>query len=455
MAFGDKVQSNSGTSTVATTSPTLGVGVTSGNLIVLTFAADDYNGTPNTGWTQSSEMEQQTFHGGYLWWFIATSNGQAIPSYTIGSAVRSAWTLVEYEGPFDASPYDTSQGVFQQSSSTTITSDAMTPTSGDRLMVGGLQAQHASSDLQQWGTITGSFTVQQDVLYNGGNPRLAVSQLSRTVTANGSTSYTVGGTTPTQASQSRSANIIAFIKGAAGGGITGTASITEAGDTVSSASTIALKATASITEAGDTSTATGTVSIKGTATITEAGDTSSATGTVALKGTASITEAGDTVSATGASQSSTSGVADITEAGDTVAATGTVALKATASITEAGDTVAGTGALAIAGAASLTEAGDTVSGAGAVRIAATASMTEAGDTVTASGTSQETRTGSLAVTEAGDTLSATATISATTDRVVSIVLTGIVRGTASLSGDIGTPPTLSGVARINPVALQG
>lgn len=220
MAFGDVIQSNTGTSTTATTTPTLGSSITAGSVVVLTFAADDYNGTVNSGWTQSSEMEQQTFHGGYLWWFLATG-GDTVPDYTIGSAVRSAWTLVEYEGSFDATPYDVSEGQFQQSSSNTYTTANMTPTAGDRLLVAGLNAQHATIDIAPWGSFTNSFTQAATVLFNGGNPRLSVVQIKLVVTANGSTAYSTGGshTVPTtQVSQSRSATIIAFKAGAAAGG---------------------------------------------------------------------------------------------------------------------------------------------------------------------------------------------------------------------------------------------
>jgi hypothetical protein len=42
-------------------------------------------------------MEQQTFHGGYLWWKISTGETTA-PSYTIGSANSSVWVLAEFSG---------------------------------------------------------------------------------------------------------------------------------------------------------------------------------------------------------------------------------------------------------------------------------------------------------------------------------------------------------------------
>ena len=104
------VQSAKGTSTSATVNPSFSVAPTGGNLIVLAFTSDDYNGTPNTGWTQSAEMEQQTFHGGYVWWRIATAPTRRVP-------IRSArppippWVMAEFSGNVSV-PYDTSQGQF-------------------------------------------------------------------------------------------------------------------------------------------------------------------------------------------------------------------------------------------------------------------------------------------------------------------------------------------------------
>jgi hypothetical protein len=123
--------------------------------------------------------------------------------------------------------------------------------------------------------------------------------------------------------------------------------------------------------------------ITGTASITEAADTVSAAGTVALAAAASITEAADTVSSAGTV--ALSGAAAIAEAADTVSAVGTAALAAVAAITEAADTVSAAGALAIAGAASPTEAADTLDATGAVvgPVTGSAAILEASDTVLA------------------------------------------------------------------------
>lgn len=167
--------------------------------------------------------------------------------------------------------------------------------------------------------------------------------------------------------------------------IKGSAGITEAADTLSSSGKVALTGSASITEAADTVSSAGKVSITGAASITEAADTATATGTLAISGQASITEGADTLSATGESTVTGSGSASITEDADTVSASATLAIKGQASLTEAGDTLAGTGTLPITGASSITEGADTLSATANLAIVGSASITEEADTVEATG----------------------------------------------------------------------
>jgi len=178
-------------------------------LVVLCFAADDYNGTPDSGWTQSSEMEQQTFHGGYLWWRI--SDGSNSLQYTIGSASGSTWILQEFSG-VDATPYDTSQGKFVQTSGASLASDSIVPSTGNRLLVAMLGASFGSSAAPLTGSWNNSFTLIRDLGNNIGATRDAVVTGYRLVTGDGSTGYT---TTCTHAdtagnSDSRSSLIISF-----------------------------------------------------------------------------------------------------------------------------------------------------------------------------------------------------------------------------------------------------
>lgn len=217
MAFGDVKQFNSGTGTTASVTPTLGVATVANNLLILTVAADDYNAAPPAFWIERTGGRQHTFHGGYLWDHLCTG-GDTIAAYSIGSAVRSAWTLVEYEGPFDTSRYDISAGQNTTASSQTYTTPNITPTAGDRLLVAGLQWQNGGSDLIALTGFTNSFTQAAAVLYNGANPRLSLAQTKRVVTANGSTAYGTGGTTTPNNFNSASAIIAAFKKGAVAAG---------------------------------------------------------------------------------------------------------------------------------------------------------------------------------------------------------------------------------------------
>jgi hypothetical protein len=214
------VQSNSGTSASATVNPSFSVAPSNGNLVVLCFASDDYNGTPNTGWTQSSEMEQQVNHGGYIWWRIST--GANPPgSYTIGSATNSAWIMMEFSG-VDASPYDVSEGQSANfPGSANYSTPSATPTSGNRLLVAMIGAGTSSGSMAGFTTSgwTNSFTKVTDSGSAGAGTNDAVSTAYRLVTANGSTAYS---TTATWSSgpQSSSGLIIAFKEAAAGGGTT-------------------------------------------------------------------------------------------------------------------------------------------------------------------------------------------------------------------------------------------
>lgn len=194
MAFGAAVQTNTGNSSSATVTPTLPGSTTLGNLIVLQFGADDYNGTVSTGWTQSTGMEQQGYLGSYIWWAKATT-GMTIPNYVIASASRSVWTLVEYEGPFDASPYDVSAGQFSNSGPNSYTTPTCTPTTGDRLLVAGMFFHRAStSGPGTIGTWLNSFNEIIEINYSGTNPSYSIAQATRLVTGNGSTTYSSGAT---------------------------------------------------------------------------------------------------------------------------------------------------------------------------------------------------------------------------------------------------------------------
>ncbi len=212
------VQSAEGTSTLATVTASFPSTPTNGNVIILAFAADDYNGTPNTGWTQSTGMEQQTYHGSYLWWRVASGGSNSF-QYTIGSATNSAWILLEISG-LDAAPYDVSAGTFIQSGSTTMATPNLTPTAGERFMVASVglsygSATDMSGDYTSWSNGFAPIATSGPASASGTRDAVGVAALG--VTANGSASYSTTAAF-THSNQSRSGLIIAFKVASGGGG---------------------------------------------------------------------------------------------------------------------------------------------------------------------------------------------------------------------------------------------
>jgi len=232
---GSIVQFKVGSSSLASPSPAFDAPSTAGNTVVLGFVADDYNGTVNTGWTESAEMEQQTFHGAYLWWRIST--GQTSFSYTIGSAVPSLWVLIEIAG-LTGSPYIASEGQFQQASANSYTTPNITPSTGPRFllaMFGSSLSTGAAAVPSGW---TNSFTAVAGT-FNAANPGHTIALASRSVTGDGSTAFSTGVNWGAQSPQSQSGLIIAFAE-SGGGGSAPTNSVAPAlsgnyqpGDTVS------------------------------------------------------------------------------------------------------------------------------------------------------------------------------------------------------------------------------
>lgn len=223
--------------------------------------------------------------------------------------------------------------------------------------------------------------------------------------------------------------------------ITGDASITQAGDSVSASGTVAVAGAASVTQAGDSASAAGTVAVAGAVSITQAGDSPSGAGTVAIAGDVAVTQAGDSVSGAGAV--AISGAAAITQAGDSLAAEGTVSVSGAASISQAGDSAAAEGQVSITGDAGITQQADSLSAAGAVAITGEASITQADDTLSASGSDGE---GAVAV--AGD-----ASISQAADTVAAAGAVDVAgAGSATQEGDSGNAlgaVAISGTATIS------
>lgn len=188
-----RVQSNSGAqnSGLATVTATWASPATAGNLLVLIVGSDDYAASPPSGWTQSTGCKQETFLGHYVWWKVA-AGGETSVNYTIGSAATSAWITAEYLG-VHSSPYDTSNGQLAASSANTYTTAAVTPGSGDRLLIASMGGSLGAAGLTTTSAWLNSFTAVRDsATVLGSGTRDLVGYAERIVTADGATGYSSG-----------------------------------------------------------------------------------------------------------------------------------------------------------------------------------------------------------------------------------------------------------------------
>lgn len=202
---------------LATVSVTWDTPATAGNLLYITIASDDYRtagGTPS-GFTQSTGCGQETFHGHYVWWKVATG-GETSVSYTIGSASPSCWITAEISG-LESSPLDTSNGQLVQASGDSYTTPTITPTTGDRFLMASMAFSKTNSftGMDTW---LNSFSEFQDIFTTlGSGTRDHVGAATRSVTGDGSTGFSSGSTSAgTGTPTARSGIIIAFkVAGAA------------------------------------------------------------------------------------------------------------------------------------------------------------------------------------------------------------------------------------------------
>jgi hypothetical protein len=199
------------------------------------------------------------------------------------------------------------------------------------------------------------------------------------------------------------------LAGVARNPITAASSIIEASDVVTSAGKLNIKAVLNATEASDTSSSAAHIDIHGYANGIEVGDTLISAAKLNLVASANINEVGDTLSAAGNSQVTIYAVAAVQETGDTANAVSKLLIVGIVSKTEAGDTLTCVAAISIKGAANvITEASDTSTAVAHNPIAANASITEASDTSSAA--SKLAIKAACGATEANDTLNSNAAL---------------------------------------------
>lgn len=225
MSFGAIVQENGGSGSGPTSfDATLPGAITAGNLVAIKVTANNVPGGANTGWNKSTGMSPVANAQGLLWWFIA-AGGDTIPTVTFASAAEYAWKVVEYEGPFDASPYEISAGSAANGQLTdvnaVVTTPDITPTAGGNyLLLGGLGASGGGPAWDVPAVTFGSFTNsfgndQQQFRQDTADAHLAC-LVSRVVTS-AAGSYSTSGTVSVEnisGGSCRTRMTIAFKRGA-------------------------------------------------------------------------------------------------------------------------------------------------------------------------------------------------------------------------------------------------
>ena len=201
----------------------------------------------------------------------------------------------------------------------------------------------------------------------------------------------------------------------AASGVTGTGTLTDAGETITGVGSTSVVGTGTLTEGAETVAGTGAVNITGTGTLTDGGETLAATGAVNVTGTGTLTEGAETVAGTGSTTGVITGTGALTDGGETFAATGTVVVSGTGALVEGGETITGVGSLLVSGTGALTEGAETVAGVGVVFITGTGALADGGETISGTNVvaSNTYATGTATVLSATGTtsiLSATGTV---------------------------------------------
>lgn len=125
------------------------------------------------------------------------------------------------------------------------------------------------------------------------------------------------------------------------GGITGSASIQQADNTLSSSADVAITATLSATQANNTLASAGDVFIEGQASILQDNNTLSSTASSGITGQSNITQEGDSLTSDAAV--SVTGTCTVTQEDNTLSSSAAVGIEAAANITQADNTLSSTG----------------------------------------------------------------------------------------------------------------
>lgn len=193
------------------------------------------------------------------------------------------------------------------------------------------------------------------------------------------------------------------------GGITGTLSQTQAGDSLSATGALSLKGVVTQTQAGDGLSSSAILAITGAFSQTQTSDSLSSTAVITLAGVLNQTQAGNTLSST--ATLSLSGVLSQTQADNSLSSTAAITIAGILSQTQSGDSLSSIGSINLAGILSQTQAGDILSSVTVITLSGILSQTQAGDILSASGVIGSIPiSGELSQTQAGDSLISSGTI---------------------------------------------
>jgi hypothetical protein len=206
--------SATGTSALATTTASFGFTATAGRLLCLIVGSDDYKTGDPTGYTLPTGGAQQTYLGHYFWYKIATGAETSV-QYTIGSASKSAWIVLEFD---NIDTIDVSNGQFTQSSDNEYVTPAVTPTTGRRFAIGSIGGS-LDSDFAGMDAWLNGYTERGESSHSGSGTRDIVGAATLALDGNGSSTTSTGadysgGRNP----QSRTGIIVVFKVTAEAGG---------------------------------------------------------------------------------------------------------------------------------------------------------------------------------------------------------------------------------------------
>lgn len=217
MADPSLTHSATGTSAVATTTATFGFTATANRLLVFGVGSDDYKTGNPTGYTLSTGCAQEVYLGHYVWWKIASGSETSV-QYTIGSASKSAWFVLEFDNIDTSSSLDTSSGQSTTTSGGSYTTPSVTPSTGRRFAIASIGGSNAS-DLTGMSSWINSYTEVADIGHTGSGTRDLIGAATLALDGNGS-STTQGGADfdGINDPQSRTGIILVFKVATGGGG---------------------------------------------------------------------------------------------------------------------------------------------------------------------------------------------------------------------------------------------